>query len=170
MFLKRDRTAATTGANSFRWLKTLSLAAMLIAGLGLHAYAQAGLTALSVSGPPASMVVTTSIAGNQPTTIVNTATTYSVTAKRVAGIKKIVVQLSAPMPPNTTLTVDLVPVTGSVSVGPVTLDMTARDLLVNISRENNTLSSINYTFSATVAAGVVPSQTRTVTFTLLNYP
>lgn len=151
-------------------LTPLRLAALLICAASLPAAAQPGQTALSVSGPPASMIIATSIAGNQPTNIVQAGTSYTVTAKKSAGTKKIVGQLSAPMPTGTTLTINLAAVIGSVSTGAVALDMTARDLVISVERENATSAAITYTFAATVAAGVVPAQTRTVIFTLLNYP
>jgi hypothetical protein len=50
------------------------------------------------------------------------------------------------------------------------LDMTSRDIVVNIAKENGSTLPITYVFSATVAAGVIPLQTRTVTLTLSAYP
>ena len=147
------------------------LTSLLLLAVGSReAKAQPGLTGLSVSGSPAPMIVSTAVAGSQPTAVVNTATTYDVTAKLQAGIKKIVGQIDAAMPFGTTLTINLTAVSGATSLGAVALDMTARDLEINVSKENRTTSGITYTFTATVAAGVIPSQTRTVTLTLLDYP
>lgn len=143
---------------------------MLLLGSGRVASAQAGLTALSVSGGPVSLIVNTALAGSQPTAAVNSTASYTVTAKKTAGIKKLVGSINQLMPANTTLTVELVAVSGATSLGPVALDMTPRDLEIAISKENATVASIIYTFTATIAAGVIPAQSRIVTFTLLNYP
>lgn len=143
---------------------------MLLAGSIRVASAQAGLTALSVSGGPVSLIVNTALAGNQPTVATYTGASYTVTAKKTAGIKKIVGSINAPMPANTIMTIELAAVTGATSLGPVALDMTPRDLEINISKENATIAGITYTFTATVAAGVIPAQSRIVTLTLVNYP
>ena len=78
--------------------------------------------------------------------------------------------LNVPMPAGTTITLQMGASAGATSLGPVTLDMTSRDIVVNIDRENGSTFPITYVFSATVAAGVIPSQTRTVTFTMASYP
>lgn len=147
----------------------LSALMLLLSGSRV-ASAQPGQTALSVSGGPVSLIVNTAVAGSQPTAAVYSAASYMVTAKKTAGIKKIVGSINALMPANTTLEIELVAVSGATGLGPVALDMTPRDLEINISRENATIAGIIYTFTATVAAGVIPSQTRIVTLTLLNYP
>jgi hypothetical protein len=143
---------------------------MLLLGSSRVASAQAGLTALSVSGGPVSLIVNTALAGTEPTAAVYSTASYTVTAKKTAGVKKIVGSINAPMPANTTLTIELVAVSGATSLGPVALDMTPRDLEINISKENATNAGIIYTFTATVAAGVIPAQSRIVTLTLVNYP
>ena len=50
------------------------------------------------------------------------------------------------------------------------MDATARNVEVNIARNRGTTLGIPHVFTATVAAGVVPSQTRTVTLTMSSYP
>ena len=74
------------------------------------------------------------------------------------------------MPPGTTLTIQLVPSAGATSLGPVSMDMTDRNLVVGIYKDNGSTLGITYVFTATVSAGVVTSQSRNVTFTLSNYP
>ena len=56
------------------------------------------------------------------------------------------------------------------SSGAVALDVTTRDMVTNITTVFNSTQTITYVLSATVAAGVIPIQTRTVTITVLNYP
>jgi hypothetical protein len=53
-----------------------------------------------------------------------------------------------------------------VSGSPVPLDATTQSVEVNIAKDKGTTLNITNVFSAAVAAGVVPSQTRTVTFTM----
>ena len=90
--------------------------------------------------------------------------------KKAAGPQRIAAQLDSPMPTGTTLTLTMGPPSGATSLGPVALDMSARDIVVNIARINGSTLPITYVFTATVAAGVLPSQTRTVTLTLSTYP
>jgi hypothetical protein len=54
----------------------------------------------------------------------------------------------------------------TVSGSPVPLYATTRSVELNIAKDKGTTLSITNVFSATVAAGVVPSQTRTATFTM----
>ena len=126
-----------------------------------------GQTALSVSGSPAPFTITTAGAGSQPAALTNSVTTYSVRAK--AAAQKITAHLDAPMPLGTTLTVEMVAPAGATSMGAVSLDATDRNIVINIANVNTT-QGITYVFSATVAAGVIPTLTRTVTFTESIYP
>lgn len=151
-----------------RRIVTLCTFALLLSGWAKAARAQ--VTALSVSGSPAPFTVTTAVAGAEPAPITNSVTTYYVRARHPGGARKISAQLDAPMPLGTTLTIQLVASPGATSLGAVSLDATARDLVINIDREPGTTYGITYVFTATIAAGVVPTQTRTVTFTELAYP
>ena len=143
-------------------------ALLLLAGWTKAAWAQ--LTALSVSGSPATFTISTATAGSQPAALSDNATTYFVKVKAAAGTKKITAQIDSPMPVGTTLTIQLVAPPGATSLGAVSLDATTRDVVVNIAKENGASFGITYAFTATVAAGVVPVQSRTVTLTLVNFP
>ena len=142
--------------------------AILLAGCAEAARAQ--FTILTVSGSPAPFTVASAVAGSQPAALSDNITTYFVKAKKPAGAQRIAAQLNAPMPPGTTITLQMAPSFGASSLGPVALDMTARDIVVNIDKDNGSTLGITYVFTATVAAGVVPSQSRTVTLTMSNYP
>jgi hypothetical protein len=124
------------------------------------------IDALSVSGNPAALVVNSATAGSQPTAATNALTTYAVTTngtnKRVTGV------LSAAMPTNTTLQVELVAPTGGSSAGNVTLTAVAASLVTGITALAQSGLTITYTFTATIAAGVLASDTRTVTLTLTD--
>jgi len=115
---------------------------------------------MNITGVPA--------AGLQPNAIVNAATSYRITTL-FAPQKKITASLSAPMPANTTLQASFAATGGGTSSGTVTLDATPRDMVTNIGTTLNSAGVITYTFSATVAAGVISSN-RTVTLTVVNYP
>ena len=77
------------------------------------------------------------------------------------------------MPANTTLSILLGVPAGSVgasTLGTVALSTLPQTLVTNVKSVNNAQGGITYTFAATVAAGVITSRTRTVTFTILNAP
>ena len=59
---------------------------------------------------------------------------------------------------------------GAVSLGAVTLDVTARQVVNSIKKNVTATAGITYTLTATAAAGVVPNSSRIVTLTLLTYP
>jgi broad specificity polyphosphatase/5'/3'-nucleotidase SurE len=142
--------------------------AILLAGCAEAAWAQAKV--LTVSGSPTPFTVSTAIAGSQPAPISNSGTTYFVKVKKSAGAQRIAAQLNTPMPIGTTVTIQMAPPAGATGLGPVALDMTPRDIVVNIGRNNGSNQAITYVLTATVAAGVVPSQTRIVTLTMSSYP
>jgi hypothetical protein len=139
-------------------------------GLVLSAIQTTGAQTLSVSADPGTLKITTAFAGSPPNDAVNSTTTYTVAVRNKNRPQKIVAELDAAMPVGTTLTIDLSPVNKSTGVGPVSLTTTPQDLVVAISNTSHRTAAITYTFSASSAAGVIPSSTRTVTFTLLAYP
>ena len=161
--------------------KTKSLvAAFLAAGfLGLAQHAMAGDTAtqtvtfavtaineLSVSGSPGALVVSTATAGQAPDMVTEGTTTYSITTNEAD--RKITGAIDSAMPTGLTLRIALQAPAGSgSSVGPVTLGTSASDLVTGISTLNETGRTITYWLSATSAAGVVPSASKTVTLTIL---
>ena len=126
---------------------------------------------LAVSGNPAALKITAAVAGSQPTSVSNNLTTYTVVTPNPANrTYKITAQLTAPMPTNVTLTVTLAAPAGATSVGPVALDMTARDVVTGIPRSTNATRAITYQLSATVLAGVIASTNRSVLLTVLKFP
>jgi hypothetical protein len=128
-----------------------------------------GINGLNATALPGALRILTAVAGQQPTAVTDASTTYTVTTF-FGGSKKITASLNAAMPANVTLTATYNAPSGATSTGPVNLDTTARDMVTNINNEFNSSNGITYTLSATVLAGVVPSQSRTVTLTLTNYP
>jgi hypothetical protein len=155
---------------SIRLLQKAVLTGGLLCMASGLAVAQAA-NVVTVSGSPATMNITTAAgAGFGPTSVVNSITTYTSRAKKATNPMKITAQLDAVMPAGVTLTIDMVPTTGGVDFGVVTLDATARDVIGNITNTTNETHAITYTLSATVTAGVVTSQSRTVTLTIVAYP
>lgn len=121
---------------------------------------------ISVSGNPGALIVSSATAGSQPTAATDATTSYNITTngtnKRVTG------SIGVAMPANTTLAVTLTAPTGGSGAGQVTLTTTAADLVTGISTLAESGMTISYNFSATAAAGVVASDTRTVTLTLTD--
>src|SRR5262249_24824963 len=146
-----------------KWIIPLFVVLALLATAG-SAEAQ-----LSVSGSPSLLRITAATAGSSPVSVSNAATAYTIAA--VTGNPlKVTGQLKSPMPSVASLMVSLAAPPGATSVGPVQLDATARDLVTGIILVAAATRTISYQFSATPAAGVVPMQTRTVTFTLTAAP
>ena len=140
-------------------------ALLLYAGLLLFSSLPARAQAIPPLGP---LTVTTAVAGFQPTPVTGT-TAYSATLF-FAGQMKVTGRINVNMPANTALAVRLTAPSGGTSLGNVNLDVTSRDLVIAATPVFFTNVTIQYTFTPTVAAGVIPVTARTVTFTLATYP
>ena len=153
-----------------------AFAALIIAGLGAGA-AFAGSTAqqtvtfevqaineLSVSAATASLTVNSATAGSAPSVATDSSTSYAVTTNETN--RKITGVINSDMPSGVTLSVTLAGPTGADDLGKQALSTTPVDLVQGISTLNESGKTISYELSATTAAGVVPSATRTVTFTI----
>jgi hypothetical protein len=121
---------------------------------------------LAVSGNPAALVINSAVAGSGPSPVTDSSTTYDITTNEAA--KKITGSIDVNMPANTTLEANLTAPTGGSSTGYTTLSTTSADLVTGISTLNESGKGIDYRFSATMAAGILASDTRTVTLTLTN--
>ena len=119
---------------------------------------------ISVSAGAISLTISTATAGSEPSDATNTATTYAVTTNESS--KKITGALDSDMPAGVTLKVQLAAPTGGSSAGEVTLSGTAADLVTGITKKAEGAKTISYKLQTTVAAGVISSASRTVTFTL----
>jgi len=149
---------------------TLRALVLLLAGWTKAAQAQFTILTLSTPSVPA-FNVTTAVAGSNPTALSSSGLTYFLKSKHPAGPTQITAQLDSPMPAGTTLALTMdIPAAFGTSVGPVALDATPRAILINVDKVNGNTYTMNYTFTATAAAGVVPSQSRTVTLTMSVYP
>jgi hypothetical protein len=118
---------------------------------------------IAVTGSP-SLTIATAVAGNAPTAA-TAAGAYAITTNQ--SNRKITASLNAGMPAGVTLSVALAPPAGaSAPASPVALSTSDQDVVTAVSLLNQAALSINYTLSATAAAGVVPSGSRTVTYTV----
>ena|SRR5665213_2143902 len=153
-------TAPATAARALR-------RAALLVGLAVWS-GEARAQYLAVSGSPATMKISSAIPGAGLTPVTDVSTKYTI-IELSAGHHEITAQINSAMPAGVTLTVELAAPSGATSMGPVMLGVAAHPAVTNIA---TTISSnaITYTLSATPAAGVVPAQSRTVTFTLVATP
>ncbi|MEN3370007.1 MAG: hypothetical protein V7609_2150 [Verrucomicrobiota bacterium] len=127
-------------------------------------YEVQAINELAVSEATASLTVNAAIAGSAPTSANDSTTSYAITTNE-AG-RKITGSINTAMPSGVALSVNLAAPSGATSAGPVALSTTAQDLVTGISTLNESGKSISYSLSATAAAGVVPSASKTVTLTI----
>lgn len=128
-------------------------------------YQVSAINEISVSGNPAALIVNTATAGSELTAATDATTTYAITTNE--SNRKITGSIDSNMPDNTTLGVTLAaPTAAGTSVGQVNLTTTAQDLVTGISTLAEGSLTISYEFSATIAAGIIASASKTVTLTV----
>lgn len=126
-------------------------------------YEVTAINEMSASGNPGNLTVNAAVAGSAPTLVSDATTTYAITTNES---RKITGSINTDMPSGVTLSVALAaPGVGS-SLGDVTLTDAAADLVTGITPVAASSNEITYKLSATPAAGVVPSATKTVTLTI----
>jgi hypothetical protein len=151
--------------------RCLSLLAMMSA-IGSTAAAQTAtqtltfqvdaINQIAFTGSP-SLVINTALAGTNPNSV-TTAVSWAVTTNQSNA--KITASLNASLPADVVLSVELAAPTGATSTGAQSLGITSVDLVTGITRVAEGALGVTYTLSATAAAGVVASTTRTVTYTI----
>lgn len=122
---------------------------------------------ISVAAGSPSLVITTAVAGSQPTQA-TAASSYSITTNDTT--KKITIEIDQNMPANVTLKATLAAPSGGTSAGAKTLSTTPVDAVTGVGKVVGSGLAINYTLDATVAAGVVAADTRIVTLTIVAGP
>lgn len=143
---------------------------IVMAVLALGARAAFAQT-LTTAGTPGLLRVSSAVAGSEPIAVSTSGGTYSITTPNPNRQYAITGQINSNMPAGVTLTVTLAaPGQGSVSLGAVALDVTARNLVTGIKKNSTATQSITYQLTATAAAGVVPLSSRTVTLTIIQFP
>lgn len=117
---------------------------------------------ISFAGSP-SLVINTATAGSDPSSA-SAAATWAVTTNQSGA--KITASIGSALPAGVTLSVNLTAPTGGTSAGAQALGTTSIDLVTGITKVAQSALSVGYSLSATAAAGVVASTTRTVTYTI----
>lgn len=117
---------------------------------------------IAFSGSP-SLVISTATAGSDPTSASATGT-WAVTTNQTGA--KITASIGSNMPSGLTLTVNVAAPSVGLSTGAQTLSTTAVDVVTGITKHAQSGMSLSYSLSATAAAGVVSSTSRTVTYTI----
>ena len=121
---------------------------------------------ISVTGTP-NLNISSAVAGQEPSEAIDSSSTFGVTTNGTN--KRITASIDTAMPAYVTLKVNVAAPSGSgTSQGDVTLTTSASDVVTGISHVADSNPAIIYKLSATVQAGVLATDTRTVTFTLLD--
>lgn len=137
---------------------------LIVCSLLWTANAYALVDILTFSGNPATMTISTAVAGSNPTAVTDTSTTYSLTAVLSTKISAV---SNLAMPTGVTLQITLAAPAGATSQGPKTISTTSTDLVTSIAAL--TIAgplAVTYTLSATVAAAIQSNTVRTITYTL----
>ncbi|KPL02432.1 MAG: hypothetical protein AMJ90_05855 [candidate division Zixibacteria bacterium SM23_73_2] len=149
----------------FLWVSSLTMAANT--ANQTVTFEVTAINEVSVSGDPGDLEVNTATAGSEPTADTDATTTWALTTNQ--STKKMTGSIDEAMPANVTLQVNLTaPTAGGSSQGDVTLTTSDADLVTSIATVAESGLTITYTLSATVDAGVVAQDTRTVTLTLTD--
>ena len=117
---------------------------------------------IAFTGSP-SLVVNTATAGSAPTAATANVS-WAITTNQTGS--KITASIGSNMPAGLTLTVNLAAPSVGTSAGAQSLSTTAVDLVTGITKLAESGMNVGYSLSATTAAGVVSSTTRTVTYTI----
>jgi hypothetical protein len=153
---------------------------LLLAQVGFYGIAQAdnidtqtitfevqAINELELDPSPAAMTINAAVAG-QPPTAVTQASAYDITTNCAANSKRITAVLSGAMPSGVTLELNPTAPTGGIGGAYVTLTAAAANIVTAVDAVSEDSIAMTYRLSATAAAGVVPSDTRTVTVTLAD--
>ncbi|MDQ6770072.1 MAG: hypothetical protein M3Z54_08805 [Gemmatimonadota bacterium] len=126
-------------------------------------FAVNAINMISISGAP-SLTVSTAVAGSQPTSATDATSLWAVTTNQSGA--KISASIPSAMPAGLTLKVNLTAPGGATSAGLQSLGTSAVDLVTVITKTAVGSLNATYQLDATVAAGVVASSTRLVTYTI----
>ena len=166
----RERTIQTNTETHAMNTKTI-LAALLIGASSAAAQTATqtitfqvdAINQIAFAGTP-SLVINTATAGPAPTAATAGAT-WAVTTNQSGA--KITASIGSNMPAGLTLTADLAaPTAAGSSAGAQALSTVAVDVVTGITKLAEGGLSVTYSLTATAAAGVVSSTTRTVTYTI----
>ncbi len=117
---------------------------------------------IAFTGSP-SLVINSATAGSAPASATASGS-WAVTTNQSNA--KITASINSVMPSGVTLTANLAAPAGASSAGATTLGTTAVDVVTSLTQVAEGSLNVTYGLSATAAAGVVASQSRTVTYTI----
>jgi hypothetical protein len=130
-------------------------------------YAVNAINQIAVSGSP-TLTVSTATAGSGPNAVTSSASTWAVTTNQTS--RKLTASISSNMDTGLTLSLTAAAPAGATSAGKKALSTTAVDLVTGISQVAQGGMSLTFELAATLAAGVVASSSRTVTYTIVAGP
>ena len=127
-------------------------------------FAVNAINQVAFSGAP-SLIITSATTGGALTSVTSAAgPTWAVTTNQSTA--KITASIPTVMPTGLTLSANLTAPSGGTSLGLVALGTTAADVVTGITKVSASSLAVSYQLDATAAAGVVPSSTRVVTYTI----
>ena len=126
-------------------------------------YSVSAINEISASGNPAALNITTTTAGSDPSEVTDATTTYSVSTNETN--RKITAVLDFAVTGGT-LKINMTAPASGVSAGDVTLTAVTADAVTSIDTEASAANTITYKYSATMADGVIASDTVQVTLTI----
>jgi hypothetical protein len=130
-------------------------------------FSVAAINQISVTGTP-TLAITGAPAGGAPTSVTDATSSYAITTNQ--SNLRIQAQINENMPLNVSLSASVAAPTGAATTGPTALSTTPANVVTGISQVNQGSLGISYTLTAAANAGTVPSQSRTVTFTVVTTP
>jgi hypothetical protein len=120
------------------------------------------ITEIALTGAGPVLTVTSAVAGAAPTAV-TASQTYAVTTNQNA---KITASIDTNMPTGMVLTASMAPPAGATGDTVVALTSAPQDMVTGIAALNQANMALTYGLSATAAAGVVTSASKTVTYTI----
>ena len=119
-------------------------------------------SSLTLSGVPAPLIISSAIAGEEPSSVVDSTTSLTL-LKENTGPFTVTVQLQEPLPEHTYLLLQ------AEDLGPkVHLSLSPQNLLLDTSDDKKVTSPLSYQYFGKVKAGPCPPKTITVFFTLFD--
>jgi hypothetical protein len=156
--------------------RTAAAIGLMVLGLAATAHAQtqtvniqvSGISVMSLAAGTPSLIVSTAVAGVDPTPATATSQ-YSVTTNLTN--QKITAHINSALPAGITLAADLAaPAAGGTSAGSQVLGITDVNLVTSMNTLIGSNVGITYTLSATAAAGTLAATSRLVTYTITTGP
>ena len=132
-------------------------------------YEVQAINELAIDVASVTLTINAATAGSQPTDVTDSTTAdYAITTNCGTDAKKITAAIDTAMPTGVTLYVNLTAPTGATSSGETEVTNVAANVVTAIDGVAESALDITFKLSATVAAGVVASASKTLTLTLTD--